>query len=206
VRRRLVTALALLALMTLGPLGAACGAPARAARYEDRAHGISLVYDASQFGEGTLAASALITAAERAVGGEHVAVVEVTASDLGAQATGVRVAVFEAPRDVTALGFWRVTDQLLEGYLPRARAAVAPGVTIGEPFRVTVAGLQGYAATFVVASPEEPATGIGLALSRAPYIYEVVVLCRAADRRLLDELTQMLVDLRLGSGPPLATP
>lgn len=177
-----------------------------AARYDDAAHGVSIVYDASELTQGTLALSGHITAAEEAAGGGPVTAVEITASAPGASATGFRVAAFEAPREVTTLGFWRVADQLLDGSLPRVRAAIAPGVTIGEPFRVTVAGLQGYAATIVVGSPEEPATGFGLALSREPFIYEVIVLCRAADRRLLDELTQMLVDLRLGSGPRLTTP
>lgn len=199
-------AFALLAALALGPLGVACGGPERAARYDDAAHGVSIAYDAGRFTQGTLALSGRITAAEEAAGGGPVTAVEITASDPRASGTGFRVAVFEDSGEMSALGFWRVAEQLIDASLPRVRAAVAPAVAIGEPFQVTVAGLQGYAATIVVGSPEEPAAGFGLALSREPFIYEVIVLCRTADRRLLDELTQVLVDLRLGSGPRLTTP
>ena len=51
-----------------------------------------------------------------------------------------------------------------------------------------------------------PVAGVGFALASDPFIYEVVVLCRRSDRRLLDGLTRMLVDLRLGSGLSLVTP
>lgn len=226
-RRRLRGAIALLAALVIGPLAAACGGPERAVRYHDPDGGVTFSYDGDQFAPGTLAASDLIDAAERAVGGAPVSVVEIVARGPGAEATGLRVAVFETPSDVTSLGFWRATQGSLDGCLSRARTALAPAVTIGEPFRVTVAGLQGYAAVLAVeqsamdgegttggdavaggegAAAAGPAAGIGLALSRPPHIYEVVVLCRPADRRLLDELTQMLVGLRLGGGPPLATP
>ena len=69
-----------------------------------------------------------------------------------------------------------------------------------------MAGLEGYAAAFTLDSPFEPGAGIGLALWRDPFVYEVVVLCRTADRRLLDGLTRMLADLRLGTGLAVATP
>lgn len=203
--RRAVVA-ALLAALTISPLGAACGGPERAETYRDPSHGVSLVYDAADFAEGTLAGSAAITAAERAVGGAPVTAVELIAATPGASATGVRIAVFEAPQDIGSLGFWRVVDPFVGTHLPKARAAVAPGVTIGEPFKVTVSGLQGYAARLSLQEPFEEAEGFGLALARDPFIYEVIVLCRAEDGRLLDEITQMLVDLRLGRGLELATP
>jgi hypothetical protein len=206
VKRRRAAVTALLAALAIGPFGAACGGPERAETYRDPDHGIVLTYDAAEFAEGTLAASASITAAERAVGGAPMTVVELTSRAPGASATGIRVAVFGSSREVDALGFWRVADQFLDGYLPKARAAVAPGITVGEPFRVTVSGLQGYAALLSLAAPHEPAEGFGLALARDPFVYEVIVLCRAQDRRVLDELTRMVVDLRLGHGPEIATP
>jgi len=198
-------ALALLLALTLGPVATACGGE-RAERYDDNAHGISIAYDAERFAPGTLTASGLIVAAEKAMGAEPVTSVEITASAPGAEATGLRVAVFEAPGEVGSLGFWRATGQILDSSLPRARAAAAPGVTIGEPERVTVAGLQGYAATFTLDDPLEPGAGVGLALWRDPYVYEVIALCRTADRRLLGGLTEMLADLRLGTGLPVAAP
>jgi hypothetical protein len=204
-RRRWATVLVVLAALTLGPLAAACG-DERTARYDDNAHGVSIAYDASRFGPGTLAASDLITAAEDAVDAEPLVAIEITGRAPGAEATGMRIAVFDAPREVSSLGFWRVTEQVLDSLLPRAREAAAPGVTIGDPFRVTVAGLEGYAARFTLDSPLEPGAGVGLALWRDPFVYEVVVLCRAADRRLLDGLTRMLGDLRLGTGLTVATP
>jgi hypothetical protein len=193
-------------VLALGPGGAACGGPARPERYDDDAHAISLVYDAGQFAPGTLVQSGLMGAAERAAGAEPVAAVEFTARAPGAQATGVRIAVFEGPANIGELGFWRVTGQLLDGALREARAAVAPAVTIGDAERVTVAGLEGYAASFRLDDPLEPGAGLGLALWRAPYVYEVIVLCRTTDRRLMDELTRMLVDLRLGRGLQVAAP
>jgi hypothetical protein len=204
-RRRYGAALALLLASMLGTLVAACGGP-RTERYDDNARGVSITYDAERFGPGTLEASGHIAAAEQAMGAEPLAAVEITASAPGGQATGLRVAVFEGPGEVGSLGFWRMSRQLLDGSLPKARAAAAPGVTIGEPERVTVAGLQGYAAPFTLHEPLEPGAGVGMALWRDPYVYEVVVLCRDADRRLLDGLTAMLSDLRLGTGLPVAAP
>jgi hypothetical protein len=198
-------ALALLLVCALGALGAACGGP-RTERYDDNAHGVSITYDAESFGPGTLAASGRIVAAEQAMGAEPLAAVEITASAPGAQATGLRIAVFEAPGEVGSLGFWRATRQILDSSLPKARAAAAPGVTIGEPKRVTVVGLEGYAAPFTLDDPLEPGAGVGMALWRDPYVYEVVVLCRDADRRLLGGLTTMVSDLRLGTGLQVATP
>lgn len=201
-RRCAVVVLAVLALVA--PL-AACGGE-RPVRYDDNAHGVSITYDAERFGPGTLTAGGLIAAGEKAAGAEPLAVIEITGTAPGTSATGLRVAVFEAPGEVGSLGFWRLTRPLLDSALPRARAAVAPGVTIGEPERVTVAGLQGYAAAFTLQSPLESGAGVGLVLWRDPFIYEVVVLCRTADRRLLDGLTQMLGDLRLGRGLSVAAP
>jgi hypothetical protein len=202
---RWAVTLALLAVVALGPLAAACGG-AQTQRYDDNAHGVSITYDASRFGPRTLAPGSSIAAAEDAVGAEPLATIEITGSAPGTEATGMRVAVFEAPARVGSLGFWRMTEQMLDGALPKAREALAPGVTIGDPFRVSVAGLEGYAAEFTLGSPLEPGAGIGLALWRDPFVYEVVVLCRTADRRLLDGLTRMLVDLRLGTGLAIATP
>lgn len=198
-------ALVLLLAFASGSLGAACGGP-RTERYDDNARGVSITYDAERFGPGTLEASQSIVDAERAMGAEPLAAVEITASAPGAQATGLRVAVFEGPGDTGSLGFWRTTGQMIDSSLPEARAAAAPGVTIGEPERVTVNGLQGYAAPFTLDEPLEPGAGVGMALWRDPYVYEVVILCREADRRLLDELTAMLSDLRLGTGYPVAAP
>jgi hypothetical protein len=203
--RRWAVPLALLAALALVPLAAACGG-AQTERYDDNAHGVSITYDASRFGPGTLTAGSSIAAAENAVGAEPLATIEITGIAPGTEATGMRVAVFEAPAQVGSLGFWRVTEQLLDSALPRAREALAPGVAIGDPFRVTVAGLEGYAAEFTLEGPLEPGAGIGLALWRDPFVYEVVVLCRTADRRLLDGLTSMLADLRLGTGLDVATP
>jgi hypothetical protein len=205
VGRRRGRALALLFVCALAALGAACGGP-RTERYDDNAHGVSITYDAERFGPGTLAASGRIVAAEEAIGAEPLAAVEITASAPGAQATGLRVAVFEGPGEAGSLGFWRTTGQVLDSSLPKARAAAAPGVTIGATRRVTVAGLQGYAAPFTLQEPLEPGAGVGMALWRDPYVYEVIVLCRDADRRLLDGLTAMLGDLRLGTGLPVAAP
>jgi len=84
-----------------------------------------------------------LAAAEDAVGAESLATVEITESAPGTDATGMRVAVFEAPAQVGSLGFWRVTEQMLDSALPKAREALVPGITIGDPFRVSVAGLEG---------------------------------------------------------------